>query len=97
MYFYILNGDTQLTPIGAMVFKDEHADHSEGKQSNRQSRDHYTRSASGQESHIINFLSANLATYPEFTSSCETKTATEEDISFKVIGRAYNAPFNRFD
>ena len=61
---YILNSDTQLAPIGAMIFKDEHADHSEGKQSNRQSRDHYIRSAAGQEDHIVNYLTNNSRNLP---------------------------------
>ncbi len=97
VYNYMLNSDNQLAPIGAMIFKDEHAEHSEGKQANRQSRDHHYRSAMGQEDHIVNYLTNNLETYPEFSSSCQTKTATEEDVTFKVLGQTYVPPFNYYD
>jgi hypothetical protein len=97
MYNYMLNSDNQLTPIGAMIFKDDHADHSEGKQAMRQSRDHYLRTADGQEDHIVKYLSNNLDLYPEFSSSCQTKTANEENITFKVVGISYTQPFNYYD
>lgn len=97
LYNYMINSDNQITPIGAMIFKDQDADHSEGKQAMRQARDHYLRSAEGFESHIINYLTNNKNIYPEFSSSCETKTATEENTSFKVIGNTYKPPFNYFD
>ena len=97
MYNYMLNSDNQLTPIGAMIFRDENADHIEGKQAMRQARDHYLRSAEGFESHIINYLTNNQDIYPEFSSSCETKTATEENMTFKVVGNTYKSPHNYFD
>lgn len=94
LYLRMINGDAKDTPIGAMIFKDEHAAHSEGKQVNREVTNHYHKTAQYMESGIIAFLENNISDYPEFSSSLETKQATEENIDFKIVGNSYYPPNN---
>jgi len=92
LYVYMLDGDVSITPIGGRLFKDEYSEPAKTKQA----IDHFIRSASGMESGILDYIKANLSTYPEFSESLQIEQAKEEDFTFRVIGKSFNRPTKRF-
>ena len=94
LYVKGIGGDMKQTPVGAVIFKDENAQHAEGRQAEREIINHHHKTAQYMESGIIAFLENNISSYPEFSSSLETKQATEENIDFKIVGGAYYPPNN---
>ena len=96
IYVYLLDGSLQITPIGAKVFIDEEADDAQGKQANRQLRDHAIRTADAMEEGIIEFLRNDAVAYPEYSLSNHEEPAADDNFTFKVFGRSYFAPKNQF-
>lgn len=97
IYVYLLDGSLQITPIGAKVFKDEEAEDGQGKQANRQLRDHAIRTADAMEEGIIQFIQNDPDIYPEYALGGQEEPAAEDNFSFRVLGRSYTPPRNQFD
>lgn len=97
LYFFLLSESLQMTPIGSRIFIDDEANDAEGRQSNRQSRDHFIRTADDMESKILTFLRDNSDTYPEFKEMSNNEPAAADNFSFAVIGNTYRAPDNYFN
>ena len=92
LYLYINEASTQITPLGAMMFKDEQAESAEGKQSFRNARDHYIRAADGLEEPILRYLRHKENLFPEFSESAQIETAEKSNFAFKVIGQRIIPP-----
>lgn len=93
LYLYMADSSNNITPIGARLFKDEYADDSESKQSFRNARDHFIRSADGLEEPTLRFLRFyQSSVYPEFTESSQVESAELNNMSFRVLGKTIKPP-----
>lgn len=88
LYNYVLESETNITPLGVRLFEDEASQLTDIKQI----RAHYIRSAKGIEDGIVHFLQNNLSSYPEFSEASGQEPAEENSFSFKVIGNRYTPP-----
>jgi len=91
---YFADSAIAITPIGPMLFKDEHADRNEASKSIRNAEAHYIRAADGLEEPILRFLDSKISDYPEFSQSDRIEQAEADNFEFNVIGRRYDAPNN---
>ncbi len=94
LHLYIADSAIAITPIGAMMFKDQDAEFSEAKKSYRNSEAHFIGAADGLEEPILRFLGAKISDYPEFSESSQIEQAEADNITFKPIGRSYTPPDN---
>lgn len=89
LYLFFNGSASQMTPIGARLFKDEAAESSYDRMSGTQERDHFLRSADGLEETILKFLNDNNSDYPEFNESNQEQPAAQSNTIFKVVGHSY--------
>lgn len=87
---YALESETNITPLGVRMFKDEASELADAKQI----RAHFIRSAEGIEDGIVHFLNHNNAAYPEYSEASGEEPAEDNNFSFKVIGQRYTPPTN---
>lgn len=92
LYLYLNESANKITPLGAKLFKDEHAEEAEAKQSYRNARDHFIKSADGLEEPTLRFLRFKQSTYPEFIESSQIETAKLNNNSFKIFGSKISPP-----
>lgn len=95
LYLQMLEGGLQVTPIGAQLFKDEEAEHSNQKQEGRQLRDHSIRMADAMEEGIIRFLEKDNR-FPEYDTSDKEEPARDSNNSFEPFVTTFYTPFNRY-
>lgn len=93
LYLYVNDSDTNITPIGVRIFKDEGASHADKKTV----REHFLKSADGLEEPILRFLDFHQNLYPEFSESKKIEQAKKDNMVFGVVGKSYYPPFNFFD
>lgn len=89
LYLYYNGSASQLTPIGARLFKDEDSENVYNIKAGIQERDHFLRSADGLEESILAFLNDNSSDYSEFSESIQEQPAAESNTIFRSIGRSY--------
>ena len=94
LYLYHVGSATKQTPIGAMIFKDEFAEHGDTSRSGTVERDHFIKSADGMDESILLFLDRNRNTYPEFAESMQIKQASRDNLTFRAYGRRILPPDN---
>lgn len=94
LYLYSIGSPIQETPIGAMMFKDEYAEHAESMKMGSEMRKHYIKSADGLEETILRYLDKNRVAFPEFNESNQIKQASRDNMTLKTFGKAYKPPNN---
>ena len=94
LYLYSVDSSINHTPIGAMMFKDEFAEHASSQKAGNDARAHFISSADGMEESILRFLNRKISDYPEFHDSEQIEQAERDNITFKVIGKSYKSPNN---
>lgn len=94
LYLFHVSSSVKQTPVGAVTFKDEEAEHAEISKSGQFERDHFIKSADGMDDGILRFLRRNRNTYPEFSESRQIKQASKDNIVFRSFGSTYYPPDN---
>jgi len=94
LYLYTISSANKQTPIGAMMFKDEEAEHSNTSRAGQIERDHFIKSADAMDDTIIRFLEKNSTIYPEFSESRRVKQASRDNLTFRSFGKTIFPPDN---
>jgi len=91
LYLYMSQSGVEHTPIGTMLFKDEHAERDERNGNYKNAQAHYIAAANGMEEGILSYLRKYATTYTEFSESPQIEQAQIDDMTFKVIGKTYKS------
>lgn len=94
LHLYMAEGALNITPLGANLFKDEHAEYNESKKAFRNAEANYIGAANGLEDPTLRYLRKNADTYPEFEESLQIEQAENDDLTFRVVGRSFDTPDN---
>lgn len=96
LHLYMAESALAITPTGGKIFKDEQADYNEAKKAFRNAEARFIAAADGLEEPILNFLRVKYSVYPEFEESQQIEQAKNDNLTFKVIGKSFNAPGKPF-